>query len=255
MNITPYVFENNPVRTLVVENDPWFVGKDVASTLGYKNTKDALSRHVDQEDKRVVAFPDHLQNMQKTTIINESGLYSLILRSKLESAKRFKRWVTSEVLPSIRKAGSYSMQVPQNYSEALRVAADLADEKERLQGQLQAAQPAVDFVEQSVKTESTFSFGEVAKMLNLKTPDGRAIGRNLLIEGLHNIRALMKQGKHNVPLQEHVNAGRFEVKYSIVEIGGAEVSVPRTRVTSRGIQWIRRKFVNGGCEPVLTRVK
>ena len=107
------VFQNNEfgqIRTLMIDDEPWFVGKDVADAIGYSNTRDALSKHVDDEDKGV-ANCDTLGGTQEMVIINESGLYSLILSSKLPSAKKFKRWVTSEVLPSIRKTGSYSVNV------------------------------------------------------------------------------------------------------------------------------------------------
>ena len=101
------IFKNaefGQIRTCMVEGDTYFVGKDVASALGYKNTMDALMRHVDEEDKQTSGFTMGDQQYSMT-VINESGLYSLILSSKLDSAKRFKRWVTSEVLPAIRKNG------------------------------------------------------------------------------------------------------------------------------------------------------
>ena len=94
------------IRTLEIDGKPYFVGKDVAQILGYKDTSDALKKHVDEEDKLTRRFADSGQN-REMYIVNESGLYSLILSSKLESAKRFKRWVTSEVLPSIRRSGGY----------------------------------------------------------------------------------------------------------------------------------------------------
>lgn len=100
--------EFGELRTVEIDGEPWFVGKDVATALGYSNTRDALSRHIDNEDKTSVVIPDSGSNYKsKTTLINESGLYSLILSSKLPSAKEFKHWVTSEVLPSIRKNGAY----------------------------------------------------------------------------------------------------------------------------------------------------
>jgi anti-repressor protein len=102
---------NNPefgqIRTVEVGGEPWLVGKDVAVALGYSNTRDALERHVDAEDKNTVVNPDGNRGNPNMTIINESGLYSLVLSSKLSGAKKFKRWVTSEVLPSIRKHGTY----------------------------------------------------------------------------------------------------------------------------------------------------
>lgn len=107
------------VRSLVIDNEPWFVGKDVAEALGYKNVRDSLARHIDSDDKRDgVVIHDSMGREQKPIIINESGLYSLILSSKLESAKKFKHWVTSEVLPTFRKTGSYA-KVPTDPRELL----------------------------------------------------------------------------------------------------------------------------------------
>ena len=111
-NTTPLqLFTNSQfgnLRTLTIDGEPWFVGKDVATALGYSNGRDALSRHVSDEDKTSVVIPDSGSNYKsKATIINESGLYSLILSSKLPTAKQFKHWVTAEVLPAIRKTGGY----------------------------------------------------------------------------------------------------------------------------------------------------
>lgn len=111
-------FEELPVRTLEVDGEPYFIGKDVADILGYANGRDALSKHVDAEDKLTSQIATAGQN-RNVTIINESGLYSLIFSSKLENAKRFKRWVTSEVLPTLRKTGAY--QIPSDPMQALRL--------------------------------------------------------------------------------------------------------------------------------------
>lgn len=102
-----FLFNDQQVRTVVRDGEPWFVGKDVASILGYKNQRDALAKHVDDEDKNSVAIRDGIQGNPNKVVINESGLYSLIVASKLPTAKAFKRWVTSEVLPTIRKHGAY----------------------------------------------------------------------------------------------------------------------------------------------------
>lgn len=102
------VFENpefGAIRTVELDGEPWLVGKDVATALGYSNTRDALDRHVDPEDKNTVVNPDGNRGNPNMTIINESGLYSLVLSSKLPTARKFRRWVTSEVLPSIRRSG------------------------------------------------------------------------------------------------------------------------------------------------------
>lgn len=117
-NLQVFKFENNEVRTVLMNDEPYFVGKDVATVLGYKDTSDALKKHVDEEDKGVGEMPTP-GGIQKMQIINESGLYSLVLSSKLPTAKKFKRWVTKEVLPSIRKTGGY--QVPTNPMDALKL--------------------------------------------------------------------------------------------------------------------------------------
>ncbi|HGO3403571.1 TPA: BRO family protein [Staphylococcus aureus] len=118
-------FEELPVRTLEVDGEPYFIGKDVADVLGYTNSRKALSDHVDEEDKLTSRIVTAGQN-RNVTIINESGLYSLIFSSKLENAKRFKRWVTSEVLPTLRKTGAY--QVPSDPMQALRLMFEATEE-------------------------------------------------------------------------------------------------------------------------------
>lgn len=114
------IFQNKEfgeVRSLVINNEPWFVGKDVAEALGYKNSKNAVPTHVDEEDNLSTQI-EYTGQKRNVTVINESGLYSLILSSKLPNAKKFKRWVTSEVLPTLRKTGSYT-KVPTDPRELL----------------------------------------------------------------------------------------------------------------------------------------
>lgn len=111
--------EFGKIRTVTIDNEPWFVGKDVASSLGYERATKAIQDHVDSEDKDEVPIQDSIGRMQKTPIISESGLYALIFGSKLESAKRFKHWVTSEVLPALRKTGSYEMPKTKQRNERL----------------------------------------------------------------------------------------------------------------------------------------
>lgn len=113
--------EFGEIRTVTIDNEPWFVGKDVATALGYSNTRDALATHVSEEDKNTVVISDGKRGNPNQVVINESGLYALIFGSKLESAKRFKRWVTSEVLPAIRKTGSY--QKPMTVAEQIQLLA------------------------------------------------------------------------------------------------------------------------------------
>ena len=119
--------EFGEIRTVTIDGEPWFVGKDVAEILGYSNPRDTLAKHVDDEDKGV-AKCDTLGGIQDLTIINESGLYSLILSSKMATAKRFKRWVTSEVLPQIRKTGSYHKRLTPE--EMMRIQLGMVDDHE-----------------------------------------------------------------------------------------------------------------------------
>lgn len=120
--------EFGAVRTVTIENEPWFVGKDVANALGYERATKAIQDHVDDDDKDEVPIQDSIGRMQKTPVINESGLYALIFGSKLESAKRFKHWVTSEVLPAIRKTGGYQKQL--SPVEMMRLQLGMIDDHE-----------------------------------------------------------------------------------------------------------------------------
>lgn len=140
-------FENHNVRTVVVENEPHFIGRDIASILGYSNSRDALTRHVDEED-RGVAKLDTPGGKQNQTIINESGLYSLIFASRLESAKRFKRWVTSEVLPTIRKTGSY--ETPKDPMEIMRLQFEALDQTNK---EVKTIKEDVTYLKDEVKLE------------------------------------------------------------------------------------------------------
>lgn len=136
------------VRVVEINGEPWLVGKDVAEVLGYKNTRDALSKHVDDEDKNTVAIHDGIGNPNKV-IINESGLYSLVLRSKLTEAKKFKRWVTSEVLPSIRKHGMYATDDLLNDPDLMIKAANKI--KEEREGRLKAESQVKELTDKVVK--------------------------------------------------------------------------------------------------------
>jgi len=133
--IQVFNFETNDVRTVVINSEAWFVGKDVADALGYTKSRNALTKHVDEDDALKRGVTDNLGRLQETTLINESGVYSLIFGSKLENAKRFKKWVTSEVLPAIRKHGAYMTDktiedVLTNPDTIIRLATDLKNERQ-----------------------------------------------------------------------------------------------------------------------------
>ena len=175
------VFKNpefGTVRTVEVNGEPWLVGKDVAEALGYTNSRKALIDHVDPEDKGVTKC-DTLGGPQDFTVINESGLYSLVLSSKLPGAKKFRRWVTSEVLPSIRKTGGYAL--PKDYPSALRALAESVEQRQALEAQAEANAPKVVFADAVTASHTSILIGELAKLLK---QNGVETGQNRLYDWL-----------------------------------------------------------------------
>lgn len=141
-------FESNDVRTQVINDEPWFVGKDVAEVLGYAKPLNAIAMHVDEDDSLKQGLVDSLGREQQTIFINESGMYALVFGSKLETAIRFKKWVTKEVLPSIRKSGSY--QIPKDPMDTLRLMFQATEQTQEKVNQVDAR---VIYLEQNVKLE------------------------------------------------------------------------------------------------------
>ena len=236
------VFENDAfgsVRTIDREGDVWFVGKDVAEILGYTNPSKALADHVDEEDKLNNESLSSL-GQRGGWLINESGLYSLVLSSKLPTAKQFKRWITKEVIPSIRKTGGY-FATPKTYVEALRALADAEEEKERLALENEEMKPKAEFYDAVTGGPTTLEVGTVAKILNC------GIGRNKLFEFLKNEGIL--DGR-NIPYQRYVDAGYFravETRYLLPS--GDYATYSKTVVYQKGVDFIRKRLIKKGYEP------
>lgn len=233
MTNLPQVFqyEGRQVRTLIINDQPWFVAKDVCEILEISNTGDALSR-LDGDEKNTIALTDGTPGNPNMAIVNEPGLYSLILGSRKPEARAFKRWVTHEVLPQIRKTGSYSL-VPRTFAEALRLAADQAEQIEQQQKQLIEAKPKVEFYDHVTGSKDAIEIGKVAKVLAIP-----GIGRNNLFAILRDKGVLMSG---NVPKQEHIDHGRFRVieqKWTTPE-GETRISI-KTLVYQKGVDYIRR---------------
>lgn len=181
--------EFGDVRTVTINGEPWFVGKDVAAALGYVKTRNALTVHVSEEDKKDAPFQGPLGGTQTMIIINESGLYALIFGSKLESAQRFKHWVTSEVLPAIRKTGSY--QAPQG-KELLALAVLEAQKTiEAQNAEIERMRPKEIFADAVKASDSSILIGDLAKILR---QNGVDTGQKRLFEQLRNEGYLMKTG-------------------------------------------------------------
>lgn len=235
-----FLFNDQQVRTVVRDGEPWFVGKDVASILGYRDTADALKKHVDLEDKGVGEMPTP-GGKQKVKIINESGLYSLIVSSKLPTAKEFKRWVTSEVLPTIRKHGAYmDMDVIEktltNPDFIIQLATTLKEEKQRrmeAEAKIAADEHKVDFYDAVGNTSATLTIERFAKLVTEKL--GINTGRNRMFQWLRKNGYLQA---NNMPYQRYINSGWFKT-YEVVKAGHA-FTVPS--ITGKGQQKLFEKF-------------
>ena len=227
------IFKNEDfgeVRTIEIDNEPWFIGKDVADVLGYQNGSRDVNRHVDEEDRQKIMAFDGSQD-RETIIINESGLYSMILSSQLPTAKRFKRWITSEVIPQIRKTGAY--HTPKTYAEALRALADEAEKAEALKKQNQLMQPKAEFFDAVTDSKTAIPIGDVAKILDI------GIGRNKLFEFLREKNILTSD---NRPYQRYIDAGYFRVIEQKYEVNGEVRINIKTLVFQKGIDWIRKQL-------------
>lgn len=247
------VFENNEfgtVRTVEVNREPFFVGKDVADILGYQNGSRDINRHVDEEDRHKIMLFDGNQD-KETIVINESGLYSLVLSSKLPTAKRFKRWVTSEVLPAIRKTGGYiagadTMSEAEIMARAVLIGQRTIEEQKRkidnLQNEIDVNRPKVLFADAVSASHTSILVGELAKILR---GNGCNIGQNRLFERLRNDGYLMKCGtSKNIPTQRAMEMGLFEIKEgSYINGNGVNVITKTTKVTGKGQTFFVNKFL------------
>ena len=248
------IFDNHEfgkVRTMEINGAPYFVGKDVAEILGYNNTKDAIATHVDADDRTVIQRSENttleIPN-RGLTVINESGLYSLILSSKLPKAKEFKRWVTSEVLPSIRKHGAYAVDELLNDPEfAIKTFTALKEERERskrLSEQIEADKPKVIFADSVSAAKSSILIGDLAKILK---QNGVDIGQKRLFGWLRDNGYLIKGGSsRNMPTQRAAEMGLFEVKVSTVNNPDGSIRETKTtKVTGKGQVYFVNKFIGG----------
>lgn len=233
------IFKNaefGEIRTIEVDNEPWFVGKDVADTLGYQNGSRDVNRHVDEEDRHKVMLFDGNQD-KETIVINESGLYSLILSSKLPNAKAFKRWVTAEVLPTIRKHGMYATEeLLSNPDIAIAAFKALKEEREArkaLEAENKEMQPLALFAKSVSASDTSILIGDLAKLLK---QNGYTTGQKRLFDELRQRGFLMKSGSSkNLPTQRAMELGLFEVKESTINNPDGSVRVTKTtKVTGKG---------------------
>ncbi|HII4157080.1 TPA: phage antirepressor KilAC domain-containing protein [Enterococcus faecium] len=249
---TPQIFnfEQNEVRTVLVNDEPYFVGKDVAEILGYSKPRNAISTHVDEEDKQDAPIQGGLGGKQKMTIINESGLYSLILKSKLPSAKKFKRWVTSEVLPAIRKHGGYL--TPEKVEEALlnpdtiiQLATQLKEERTgRLIAEQKIAEyePKISYLDSILSSTDSVTISQIAADYGMSPQQMNKLP--------HKLGVQKKVGNQWLLCKKHMNQGY--TKSHTTEIpkadGGTKI-VMNTKWTQKGRLFIYELLKKEGYYP------
>lgn len=256
MNNNLQVFNNEQfgqVRVVMIENENWLVGKDVAEALGYKNISDALKQHVDEEDKKKIVYSDYPQFGNKGAIlINESGFYSLVLGSKLPSAKAFKRWVASEVLPQIRQTGGY---IPVSESDdenmimarALMIAQNTLNKKDEL---LKAQEKQINMLEQDLSDKNKFikqlSASEnsllVREVAKVASKANVVIGERKLWAKLREWKMIFPNSTE--PYQQGIDKGYFEVSEGTRECNGRVFTYRTTRVTGKGQAYIIKRLIN-----------
>lgn len=246
-NLQPFDFEGNEVRTLKINEEPYFVGKDVAKILGYKNTKDALAKHVEVEDKLGSQIATSGQR-REMTVINESGLYSLILSSKMPNAKRFKHWVTSEVLPTIRKHGAYmtdekAFDVVNNKDGLASLLQQAADQLRQKDIQIEEMKPKALFADAITASETSILVGEMAKILK---NGGVNTGQNRFFKWLRENGYLIKRKgtDYNMPTQKSMNLKLFEIKERTIVDGNSTRIVKTPKITGIGQQYFTNLFLS-----------
>lgn len=236
------------IRTTGTPENPEFCAMDLCKALGMTNGRKAVADHCDEDDVTKRYTTDSIGRNQLLTYVNESGLYALILGSKLESAKKFKRWITSEVLPAIRKTGTYSIEQLSRKQLALMVV-QAEEEKERLalenkqqHHQLEEQAPKVAFADAVLSSPDSILVNELAKILCQR---GYKTGEIRLYEQLRNEGYLCKSGSdYNLPKQEYLEMGLFEVtKGTRSGNGGIMHTTRTTKVTPKGCQYFINKFI------------
>lgn len=249
------IFQNKSfgrIRTLAINNEPWFVGKDVAEILGYAKPENAIANHVDEEDKTSTLIQGSGSNYKsKAIIINESGLYSLVLSSKLPSAKEFKRWITHEVIPAIRKHGAYMTE--DTLEKALtspdfliQLATQLKEEKEKrlaAEKQIEMDRPKTIFADAVSASHTSILVGEMAKILR---GNGVEIGQKRFFDWLRENGYLIRRKgtDYNMPTQRAMELGLFEIKEgSYVNGSGVNIITKTPKNTGKGQQYFVNKFL------------
>lgn len=240
-------FHGQDVRTVTINGEPYLVGKDVAEILGYSRPDNAIRNHVDDEDKLVHQFSASGQN-RNMTVINESGFYALVLSSKLPRAKEFKRWVTSEVLPTIRKHGMFATdELLDNPDFAIATLQKLKEEREAkklLEATIEEQRPKVIFANAVSASHTSILIGDFAKLMR---QNGLNFGQNRLFSWLRQNGYLInrKGSSWNMPTQKAMDLGLFEIKETTINHSDGHISINKTpKITGKGQLYFADKLLN-----------
>lgn len=234
------VFRNEQfgeVRTVIREGQPWFVAADVCRVLEIDPT---ATRRLDEDEKDTLRLTQGTSGNPNVTIVNEPGLYSLVLGSRKPEAKAFKRWITHEVIPAIRKTGAYGLTLPQDYPSALRALADSYERENALQEQNAALLPKANFADAVSNSVNLVPMAELSAYLY---KNGVKIGRNKLMERLREEGFLYRDGYgHNLPTQKSKDLGLLDVKQGHYLNGSESIATTTTYVTGKGKEYFMRRF-------------
>ena len=253
MELQTFRFETQEVRTTIKNNEPWFVAKDITDILGYSNSRDAVKRHVDEEDKGV-AKHDTPGGLQQLTSVNESGLYALIFGSKLPKAKEFKRWVTSEVLPSIRKHGMYATentieQMINDPDMAIKLLETIKQEREEkalLEQQIAEYEPKISYLDTILSSKDTVTITQIAADYGMSA---RALNKEL-----HELGVQRKVGNQWILYKKHMSQGYTKSHTNeIPQSDGGFKVVMNTKWTQKGRLFIYELLKSEGVLPTMER--
>lgn len=235
--VQPYTFEEHEVRVLLIDEEPWFVASDVCVTLGLANPTQAVSK-LDDDEYRLIspgALTPDAPSGPARNVVNEAGLYTLIMRSKSARARPFRRWVTHEVLPAIRRTGTYTATMPRSLPEALRAYAAEVEAREVAEQRAMELMPKGEAFDAYLSADGAESMSTVAKMLST--------GQNRLFQILRERGILIAHAgvRRNTPYQRFIEMGWFDIVAGTrVDRHGEEVATYTTRVRPKGVEGIRK---------------
>lgn len=237
-----FTYKNNAVRTIEKNGEPWFVLKDVCEILGL-GTPARVAERLDKDEVSLTHITDSIGRKQETTVVNESGLYNVIIRSDKPEAKPFRKWITAEVLPSIRKTGAY--MTPETIEKVLMnpdTIISLATQLKELQTKVEQDKPKVLFADAVAASQTSILIGDLAKLIR---QNGVEVGQNRLFQWLRDNGYLCSAGeRYNLPTQKSMELQLFEVKETTISNPDGSIRITRTtKVTGKGQAYFVNKFL------------